>query len=236
MNKLFLWSVLFGGAITIASCGSSTTNDATKDSAVATESAPVITEEAAIPEAKLTADELKDYATTTFHYDSAFGEKLPATAQKFQNSLNGHQLLGTNILFDNHKLTVTSHYHQENDSIVSSFYYDSVSLESLKQSNGQQLNAVKLSFSSAPIVYKFDIDGHHYFCVKGTPLNASGKAAAITYGLVFDIHAKTVYYISTLNEKGEFYFKQKNGHLAYMESLPEEGEETLVVNEKVLNF
>lgn len=236
MNKLFLWAVLFGGTITIASCGGSTTNDTTKDTAVATESAPVVTEEAAIPEAKLTAEDLKDYVVSTFHYDSTFGEKLPSTAQKFQNSLNGHQLLGTNILFNGHKLSVTSHYHQENDSIVSSFYYDSVMMSSLKTSNGQPLNAVKLSFSSAPIVYKYDIDGKTYFCVKGTPLNLSGKAATITYGLVFDLSAKAVYYISTLNEKGEFYFKKKNGHLAYLESLPEDGEEKLVVNEKVLNF
>jgi hypothetical protein len=236
MNKLFLWSVLFGGAITIASCGSPTTNDTTKDPAVATESAPLVTEEAAIPEANLTAEELKDYAVNTYHYDPAFGEQLPATAQKFQNSLNGYQELGTNILFADHKLAVTSHYHKEKDSIVSSFYYDSVSLASLKQSDGQQLNAVKLSFSSAPVVYKFDIDGNNYFFVKGTPLNVSGKAAAFTYGLVFDIHARTVYYISTLNEKGEFFFKKKNGHLAYMESLPEEGEDKLLVNEKVLNF
>lgn len=235
MKNFILWSVVIGGSIMITSCNSKTSEN-TQDSAVATESAPAVTEEAPLEETQLTTEEIKGYAVSTFHYDSAFGTRLSSKGEGFQSTLNGHQLVGTNILFEGHKLSVTNHYHKENDSIVSTFYYDSTAMDALKQSNGQVLNSVKLSFSSAPSVAKYDIGSDAYYVVKGTPLNATGKTADFTYALVFDLSKKTVYYISTLSKEGEFYFRSKNGHLAYLETVPAEGEEKLTVNEKVLNF
>jgi hypothetical protein len=183
---------------------------------------------------------LNDFLFNYYHYDLTFGKLIHATEKKSVTKGNGVRKELTSFTFDDHTLSVENEFFADNDSLVTSFYYDRSIMRVIKNDEERIITAVDLDFGNEPTIIQYTINNRLYYYIQGYPKKATGRFAQIVYGIVYDVLDKRIYEVSTYSTPGDFFFKKESGKMLCLLCRPLEGDfdesDSLIVRIKVLNY